>query len=109
MEERRIVWDEAKNDENKRKHGIDFEVAQYVFTDPLRIWRADRSASNTSGEARWQTIGKVGKTFFVVYTEKEEGAENITRIITARKAEKHERRSYNGYCRIDDKGWTKDT
>jgi uncharacterized DUF497 family protein len=44
-----------------------------------------------------------------VYTEKEEDAENITRIISARKAEKHERRTYHGYCRIDDKGWTKDT
>ena len=108
MKERRIVWDEAKNDENKRKHKIDFEVAQYVFTDPLRIWRVDRSENNTSGEVRWQTIGKVGKIFFVVYTE-EEGTEDITRIISAREAEKHERRSYNGYYTIDDKGWTKDT
>jgi len=84
MKERRIVWDEAKNDENKLKHKIGFEVAQYVFTDPLRIWRVDRSENNTSGEVRWQTIGKVGKIFFVVYTE--EGAENITRIISAREA-----------------------
>jgi uncharacterized DUF497 family protein len=45
----------------------------------------------------------------VVYTEKEEGAENVTRIISAREAKKHERRSYNGYYTIDDKGWTKDT
>ena len=91
------------------KHRIGFEVAQYVFTDPLRIWRYDRSESNTSGEVRWQTIGKVGKLFFVVYTEQEDGEGNITRIISARKAEKHERRSYNGYNQIDGKGWTKDT
>jgi len=109
VEERRIVWDEAKNAENKLKHKIDFEVAQYVFADPLRIWRPDRSEKNRSGEERWQTIGKVGKLFFVVYTENEEGAANVTRIISARKAEKHERRSYNGYYTIDNKGWTKDT
>jgi uncharacterized DUF497 family protein len=79
-----------------------------VFLDPLRVWRLDRSEGNTTGETRWQTIGKVGKTLFVVYTEQEEGAVNITRIISAREAEKHERRSYNGYYTIDNKGWTKD-
>ena len=31
VEGRRIVWDEAKNDENKIKHKVSFEVAQYVF------------------------------------------------------------------------------
>ncbi|WP_461254927.1 BrnT family toxin [Treponema sp. R80B11-R83G3] len=109
MEERIIVWDEAKNAENKQKHKIGFEVAQYVFSDPLRIWRFDRSENNTSGEERWQTIGRVGRTFFVVYTEQEEGDVNITRILSAREAEKHERRSYNGYYQIDNKGWTKNT
>jgi len=109
VEERIIIWDEAKNVDNKQKHKIGFEVAQYVFSDPLRIWRFDRSENNTSGEERWQTIGRVGRTFFVVYTEQEEGDVSITRILSAREAEKHERRSYNGYCKIDNKGWTKNT
>ena len=60
-------------------------------------------------EERWQTIGKIGKTFFVVYTEQEEGDVSITRILSAREAEKHERRSYNGYYQIDGKGWTKNS
>ena len=109
MDERRIIWDETKNAENKAKHKIGFEVAQYVFSDPLRVWRIDRSENNIYGETRWQTIGKVGKTFFVVYMEQEEGDVLITRIISAREAETHERRSYNGYYHIDGKGWTKDT
>ena len=109
MDERIIVWDEAKNITNKQKHGISFEVAQYVFSDPLRIWRFDRSENNTSGEERWQTIGKVGELFFVVFIEQIEGANNVTRLISAREAEKHERRSYNGYHTIDNEGWTKDT
>jgi uncharacterized DUF497 family protein len=50
MEERRIAWDENKNTENKMKHKIGFEDAQYVFADPDRI---DRSESNTSCETRW--------------------------------------------------------
>jgi uncharacterized DUF497 family protein len=45
----------------------------------------------------------------VVYAEQEEGDVNITRLISAREAEKYERRSYNGYYQIDGKGWTKDT
>ena len=109
MEELRIVWDENKNSDNKQKHGISFEVAQYVFSDPDRIWRFDLSKGNISGEERWQTIGKVGNLFFIVYAEQEKDGVNETRIITAREAEKHERRSYNGYYRIDNKGWSKDT
>ena len=109
MEERQIIWDEAKNAENKQKHKIGFEDAQYVFSDPLRIWRLDRSENNMSGEERWQTIGKVGKILFVVYTEQEKRSEKITRIVSARKAEKHERRSYNGYYTIDNKSWSKDS
>ena len=104
-----VTWDEAKNEENKLKHKIGFEVAQYVFADPLRIWRLDKSESNLSRELRWQTIGKVGKIFFVVYTEREEGDVNAVRLISAREAKKHERRSYYGYYQIDSKGWTKDT
>jgi uncharacterized DUF497 family protein/uncharacterized protein (DUF4415 family) len=80
MEDRRIIWDEAKNAENKAKHKIGFEVAQYVFSDPLRIWRLDMSEKSTASETRWQTIGKVGKVFFVVYTEQEDGVENITAL-----------------------------
>jgi uncharacterized DUF497 family protein len=34
--------------------------------------------------------------------------ERLERIITARKADKSERRSYNGYYQIDGKGWTRD-
>ena len=109
MRDRQIIWDEAKNLENIKKHKISFEVAQYVFSDPFRVWRLDRSDNNKSGEVRWQTIGKVGKIFFVVYTEQGDGTESITRIISARKAEKNERRSYNGYYQNDSKGWTKDS
>jgi uncharacterized DUF497 family protein len=48
MEERRIVWDENKNTENKLKHGIGFETARFAFADPERIFRFDRSEGNTS-------------------------------------------------------------
>ena len=67
--------------------------------------RFDRSENNTSKEERWQTIGKVGSVYFVVYTER--GTNK--RIITSRPANKSERRSYNGYYQIDSKSWGKTT
>ena len=101
-----IEWDDDKNEKNKRDHdGLGFEDAQFVFADPERLERQDRSEKNTSGEERWQTLGMVGKVLFVVYTERGENK----RIISARIAEKHERRSYNGYYQIDGMGWSKAT
>lgn len=100
-----IEWDDDKNILNKQEHDLSFETAQYVFTDPERLERFDRSEDNTSGEERWQTLGKVGPVLFVVYTERG----NNKCIISARVAEKHERRCYNGYYEIDGKGWTKAT
>jgi uncharacterized DUF497 family protein len=34
-------WDEDKNEENLRKHGIDFETAQYAFADSKLIIAED--------------------------------------------------------------------
>jgi uncharacterized DUF497 family protein len=84
MEDRRIVWEEEKNEDNKRKRGIGFETARFVFSDPNRLWRFDRSEGNTSGEERWQTLGMAEGVVFVVYTERELAGTNETRIITAR-------------------------
>ena len=98
-----IEWDGEKARINLRKHGVSFETAQYVFSDPERLWRLDRSENNTSGKERWQSLGKAGKVLFVVYEEHGEGK----RIISARLADKNDRRSYNGYYQIDGKGWTK--
>jgi uncharacterized DUF497 family protein len=99
-----IEWDEDKNEQNKRDHeGLGFELAQYVFADPERLERLDRSEGNTSGEERWQTLGMFGKVMFAVYTERGQNK----RLISARLADKAERRSYHGYYNIDGKGWAK--
>ncbi len=107
MKHHRIIWDEAKNAENRKKHGISFETARFVFTDSGRLLRFDRSECNNSDEERWQTLGFVSGVLFVVYTEREIGDTDETRIISARLATKEERRSYYGYYKIDNKGWTK--
>jgi uncharacterized DUF497 family protein len=98
-----IEWDNKKALENLLKHHISFETAQYVFSDPERLERYDHSENNASGEARWQTVGKIGDVLLVVYTEREANK----RLITARRATKAERKSYHGYYTIDGKGWAK--
>jgi uncharacterized DUF497 family protein len=98
-----IEWDSEKARINLEKHKVSFETAQYVFSDPERLERLDQSEKNTSGEERLQTIGMVEKILFVVYTERGENKH----IITARLADKNERRSYHGYYKIDGKGWSK--
>jgi uncharacterized DUF497 family protein len=90
--ELRFVWDETKNMENLRKHGIDFNTAIFVFKDPnyVRIYDEAHSVN----EERWDIIGMVNDVaLFVVETEM---AENVIRIISARKANRNERETYNG-------------
>lgn len=89
----RFEWDGRKNRANREKHGVSFETAQLVFDDPLHLSRQDREGR---GEERWQTIGAVqGVVVLVVAHTYHEGAhDEVIRIISARKASKHERRHY---------------
>ncbi|MCL2808903.1 MAG: BrnT family toxin [Treponema sp.] len=103
MTTREIEFDPEKAKLNWQEHKVDFEDASLVFIDPMRIERQDDSESNTSNEERWQTLGMVKKVLFVVYTERGEK----TRIISARTANKTERRSYHGHDHDNRKGWTK--
>jgi uncharacterized protein len=87
-------WDDAKNRENIRKHGLSFETAQYVFADPLALSQIDPFPD----EECWQTVGLVGQlTVFVVHTWPVVdlvAGEETGRIISARKATIYERRAY---------------
>jgi uncharacterized DUF497 family protein len=100
--ERKIIWDGDKAALNQKKHGVTFDTAALVFLDPMRIERPDDSEGNTSGEARTQTVGRVGSAFFVVFTERGDK----TRLISARPATKAEKRSYYGHDPNNAKGWT---
>lgn len=54
----RFEWDETKNRENQRKHGISFETAQYAFADPRRVIAEDLAHSRD--EHRYYCFGQVG-------------------------------------------------
>ncbi len=84
------TWSPAKNRENRRKHGLSFEIAQLVFADPYALSRPDPFPH----EERWQTVGVIGRTtIFVIHTWPE-GRDETGRIISARKATPHERKAY---------------
>jgi uncharacterized DUF497 family protein len=92
--ELRFEWDEAKNRSNQRKHGLSFEEASQVFRDPLQLSIQDRVQN---GEERWKTFGLVRNVLLVMvaHTLREENStEEIIRIISARLANREERRFY---------------
>jgi uncharacterized protein len=50
-------WDEKKNDENVKKHDVNFQTAQYAFIDSKRIIAEDLTHSKL--EKRYYCFGKV--------------------------------------------------
>lgn len=83
-------WDPGKARRNLRKHGIDFEEASTVFADTLSITIPD--PDHSEDEERWVTMGLSNRQrlLVVVHTEEEE----TIRIISARTADRLERRKY---------------
>ncbi len=82
-------WDPAKSASNVEKHGIDFQDAVRVFTDP-RATTANVTRPEF-GETRFKAVGIVNDEFMaVIYTDR--GA--VRRIISARRTRKNERRHY---------------
>ena len=87
-------WDDKKNEINIKKHGSDFETAVRVFADPNSVDLYD--SKHSDDEERYTIIGMIDtKTVLlsVVYTPRGD----VYRIISAREANKEERRIYNAY------------
>ncbi|MFM0209089.1 BrnT family toxin [Paraburkholderia sediminicola] len=85
----RFEWDEVKNQINIRKHGIDFRDAVDVFDHPVLTAIDQRE---DYGEDRWIALGwMVAIVGVVVYVER---SADVIRIISARKATRHEVKRY---------------
>ncbi|MCE2906802.1 MAG: BrnT family toxin [Anabaena sp. CoA2_C59] len=85
-------WDEAKNLENIRKHQIDFQDVYKIFDSPMLIEVDERF---DYGEERWFGIGFLGNGVAVVVWTEKQG--NVIRIISARKANRYERKKFEQY------------
>lgn len=87
-----ITFDEDKRRANRAKHGIDFALLAAFFDGALLTREDTRFAY---GELRFQSIGwHAGEMLFVVWTP---GEDEWPHIISARKAEKHEREAWQRY------------
>jgi uncharacterized protein len=85
----KYIWDEPKNKVNIKEHGIDFADVSFMFQHPMVTFLDDRKEY---GEDRWIGIGIMKTiTAVVVFTEPDD---EIIRIISARKALKHEEQIY---------------
>ncbi len=81
-------WDTDKADRNARKHGVSFEEAATVFADPLALVVEDESRPENA-----RIIGEslAARILLVVFIER---GRDVVRLISARRATRHERRRY---------------
>ena len=86
----RFDWDEAKAASNLVKHGVSFEEAATVFGDPLALTLDD--PDHSADEPRFLTFGVSSRRRVLLVVNMERG--RMLRIISARKATKHERIIY---------------
>ncbi len=83
-------WNPGKAVINLEKHNISFQEASTVFDDSLSITFPD--PDHSVGESRYVIIGmsRLGQLLVVSHTDRE----NRTRIISARRASRQEKRFY---------------
>jgi uncharacterized DUF497 family protein len=83
-------WDAGKAERNLRRHGVSFEEAATVFLDPLAA--TFRDPDHSEDEEREITIGLTARRrmVFVSHCQRHDR----TRIISARKATRKERRQH---------------
>ena len=96
MDSLNFEWDENKNISNQKKHdGVTFEEARTVFVDDLA--RLIPDPDHSVGEERFILLGLSTQLKLLLVSHCEVNSETI-RIISARKADKFERKQYEGYC-----------
>lgn len=84
----KFEWDSPKAAANIKKHDISFEEAQSVFYDEFAIQFFDDDHS--SDEERFLMLGMSAEARLLLVCHCERDAGHVIRIISARKATKHE-------------------
>ncbi len=86
-------WDEKKSASNQKKHGVSFEEASTVFSDDLARLIPD---PDSESEERFILMGMSSQSRILTVCHCERSSD-VIRIISARKADKPERKQYEGY------------
>jgi uncharacterized DUF497 family protein len=87
-------WDPKKNAENIRRHGVDFEAAKSVFYDEHA--KLINDPDHSSHEHRFILLGMSSRFRMLLIVHSYRRDEDEIRIISARKANKHETKEYQG-------------
>lgn len=93
MQDLRFDWDERKNTQNKRKHGVSFEEAETVFLDDRALLLDDPDHSGR--EERLVLLGVSAALRLLVVCHYYRASGHVIRLISARKATATEQESYN--------------
>jgi uncharacterized DUF497 family protein len=91
MKKLRFEWDSRKSAANKRKHGVSFEEAQTVFYDDRAILIED---DEDDEEDRFVLLGISAALQMLVVCHCYREKDSVIRIISARKANRTERKDY---------------
>ena len=85
-------WDERKNAQNRRKHGVSFQEARSVFLDERALLIGD--PDHSQDEERFVLLGLSSalRTLLVCHCYRRQG--EVIRIISARRANHQEREQY---------------
>ena len=83
-------WDPQKAAENFAKHKVSFDEASTVFGDPLAGTIPD--PDHSFEEPRFITVGLSNASLLLVVVHADR--EDVVRLISARRATRQERRSY---------------
>lgn len=89
----RFEWDESKDRANKRKHGVSFTEAQTVFFDEHALLIDDPDHSDD--EDRFVLLGFSSRLRVLVVCHCYRTNGERIRIISARKADRSERKLYS--------------
>ncbi len=92
MNSLRFEWDERKNAQNQKKHGVSFEEAQTVFFDERAVEFYDETHSDW--EDRFLLLGLSAKFRILLICHCFRNNDSVIRIISARKATKQEQKFY---------------
>ena len=89
-----FTWRPEKAKRNLAKHKVSFATAQQVFGDPYLIIVED---CEVEGEIRYHALGYANAQLLlvVVFVDRSEDGQEIIHIISARKAEAHEKSTYS--------------
>ena len=94
----KFEWDSSKNEANRSKHSVTFEQAITAFDDPFLLITPDPVHSTQHEIREWLIGASDFGMMVVVFTVRQSG--KVYRIISARRANRGERRRYEEIKRL---------